>query len=231
MKKSTLLATPIPQLPRPKAVLSSVPDRQTRRKMETHAKLLNAAYELSSMKGLENCSIQEITSRADVGFGSFYNYFASKQELLDAMIAEQITPFADALDRLDETLSDPAEIMSTSMRHVLSRAQKDRKWGWFLVRLGMLSLIAGFGPRLERDILRGVESGRFTVQDLQLTMLMLNGGGIAVMTKQLMSGIDKNVPERYATLVLVLLGVPLQEAAKIARKRLPPLKIAGVTGR
>ncbi len=208
-----------------------MPDRQTRRKLETRAKLVSAAYELTSMKGLDNCSIKEITARADVGFGSFYNYFASRQKLLDAIVAEQITPFADALDRLDETLSDPAEIISTSIRHVLHRAQEDSTWGWFLVRLGLPNLVAGFGPRLDRDVARGLDSGRFVIQDRQLTLLTLTGGAIAVMVSQLTSKIDKHAPERYATFALCLLGVPAQEAAKIGRKRLLPIMTAEVSGR
>ena len=53
--------------------------RGARRKRETRARLLEAALRLSAERGMEGVAINEITEAADVGFGSFYNHFESKE--------------------------------------------------------------------------------------------------------------------------------------------------------
>jgi AcrR family transcriptional regulator len=37
-------------------------------------------------KGLDGVAINEITEAADVGFGSFYNYFESKEAIYQALV-------------------------------------------------------------------------------------------------------------------------------------------------
>lgn len=48
--------------------------------------LLNAAVEVVGEVGYANASIALITQRAGVGQGTFYNYFESRQEILDALL-------------------------------------------------------------------------------------------------------------------------------------------------
>src|SRR4030095_11195128 len=57
------------------------PTRLDRRRARTRQALLAAAVRLSAPGRGERASIQEITEAADIGFGSFYNHFESKDEL------------------------------------------------------------------------------------------------------------------------------------------------------
>src|SRR4030095_6692086 len=59
--------------------------RVARRRLETRARLVRAARELMARKGVGATSIQEITEAADVGFGSFYNHFDSKETIPPAV--------------------------------------------------------------------------------------------------------------------------------------------------
>ena len=49
--------------------------RTTRKREKTRAALVNAARQLVFARGQEKISIQDITDAADVGLGTFYNYF------------------------------------------------------------------------------------------------------------------------------------------------------------
>ncbi|HET9109186.1 MAG TPA: TetR/AcrR family transcriptional regulator [Ktedonobacterales bacterium] len=64
------------------------PTRGARRKTETRQRLLRAAREVFAREGLENATIAQITSAADVGFGTFYLHFATKEEAYRAVVAE-----------------------------------------------------------------------------------------------------------------------------------------------
>lgn len=108
--------------------------RGTRRKQETRARLLHAALLLLSERNIERVAINEITEAADVGFGSFYNHFESKEAIYAALVSAVFEEFADSLDKLTEGLSDPAEIISVSVRHTLVRARREPVWGRFGVR-------------------------------------------------------------------------------------------------
>ena len=62
---------------------SSAPkvSRLDRRKARTRQALIDAAVRLIAEGRGDRASIQEITEAADIGFGSFYNHFDSKDQL------------------------------------------------------------------------------------------------------------------------------------------------------
>src|SRR5258708_39986734 len=65
----------------PVAVPEEREPRGARRKRETRARLLDAALKLMAERGMEGVAVNEITEAADVGFGSFYNHFESKESI------------------------------------------------------------------------------------------------------------------------------------------------------
>jgi AcrR family transcriptional regulator len=214
--------------------------RGARRKRETQQRLLSAALCLMAKKGMEGVAINEITEAADVGFGSFYNHFESKEAIYAAVMDWVFKDFADALDRLVERLTDPAEVVSACVRHTLLRAQDDPVWGKFLVREGysMQSLERGLGQRLLRDIRKGIESGRFKGEDPLLSFLSAGGvvlGSISFWLQfhQVPGGQEAplgvqglnmdNLPQRAAKSMLLALGLRPSEAVKIAYADLPAI--------
>lgn len=52
-------------------------------------KILSAAYELFSKKGIQKTAIDEVVKRAEIAKGTFYLYFKSKYDLLDMVIIEK----------------------------------------------------------------------------------------------------------------------------------------------
>ncbi|MEV1243472.1 TetR family transcriptional regulator [Nonomuraea sp. NPDC049750] len=80
--------------------------RGERRKLRTRRALIEAAQEIYAERGDFEVSIQQITDAADVGFGTFYNHFSSKAELLDAAIAEALETHAAWLERLLADVDD-----------------------------------------------------------------------------------------------------------------------------
>src|SRR5689334_8795599 len=110
--------------------------RGARRKRQTHEKPLRAAFRLFADRGVDAVAINEITEAADVGFGSFYNHFPSKEAIYDAVVDAMLGEFADALDRLTQELDDPAEVIAVSVRHTVLRARAEPIWGRFFLREG-----------------------------------------------------------------------------------------------
>src|SRR5262245_23084065 len=94
--------------------------RGARRRRETRRRLLNAALKLMAERGVDGVAVNEITEEADVGFGSFYNHFSSKEAIHDALTQEVFEEFALALDRALAGVTDPAEVIAASTRHVIN---------------------------------------------------------------------------------------------------------------
>jgi AcrR family transcriptional regulator len=76
--------------------------RGARRKRDTRVRLLGAALHLMAHRGVGGVTINEITEQADVGFGSFYNHFESKDAIHATLIEEVIGHYAVALDKLGD---------------------------------------------------------------------------------------------------------------------------------
>ena len=222
----------------PVAVPEEREPRGARRKRETRARLLDAALTLMAEKGMEGVAINEITEAADVGFGSFYNHFESKEAIYATLVDNVFEEFADMLDRLTGGLSDPAEVIAVSVRHTLMRARRDPVWGHFLIREGFSAniLSRGLGQRLLRDIGNGIASKRFMVTDPFIGFLSVGGTVLAAIAAELnfvapgapaaqlldeLGFSGEHFAERTAATILQTLGLKRAEAEKIAMRALP----------
>jgi AcrR family transcriptional regulator len=176
-------------------------------------------------KGIGATTIQEITDTADVGFGSFYNHFESKQAIVRAIMDETIESYGDALDHIADEVEDPAEIVAASVRYVVKRGGEDPTWGWFLIRAAHLAqaLRAGLGRRLMRDIRLGIEAGRFRVGDVTYATLTISGVTLSVLAARLHGELGEDAPENAAAIALRLVGLPPRQAEAIARRPLPEI--------
>jgi AcrR family transcriptional regulator len=193
-------------------------------------------------KGVEGATIHEITAAADVGFGSFYNHFESKDAIYTAVVDWVFEEFADALDRLASNISDPAEAIAVSVRHTLLRARREPVWANFLIREGLSTqaLRRGLGPRLLRDIRRGIAAKRFAVVDPLTSFLSAGGTVLCSIALELQYGSplqsaaltelgsrSGNLPERAATVLLQILKLGRAEADRIAYRPLPTVELHG----
>src|SRR6476660_8807742 len=94
---------------------SPTANRLDRRKARTRAALIRAAQTLIA-EGRTNVPILEITQAADVGMGSFYNHFDTKEQLYDAAYEAVIDAHGQQLDQVTADIEDPAEVFASSFR-------------------------------------------------------------------------------------------------------------------
>src|SRR6202158_2858317 len=78
----------------------SSPDRRQRRSTELRTRLFRAALDLFAKQGFAETTVEDITSAADVGKGTFFNYFPSKDHLLIAFSDMQLGKLQDAVDNM-----------------------------------------------------------------------------------------------------------------------------------
>ncbi len=70
--------------------------RRERRRVETREKIYRAAMKLFSERGFFETTTEAITEAADVGQGTFFNYFPTKQHILTVLAERQMDRVATA---------------------------------------------------------------------------------------------------------------------------------------
>jgi AcrR family transcriptional regulator len=197
-------------------------DRHTRRREQTRARLIEAAKGLFARQGVDNTRINEITEAADVGFGSFYNHFESKDAIVQAVLEETISAQGAAIDAITRDLDDPAEIIAAAHRHFVRLARTDPQWAWLLVRLDVSHgvVLRALGPFAQRDLRRAVKAGRLHVPNERTALLDMGGALLAVMRGVLDGLAPREADIHHAEGILRLLGLPAEDAAEVARRPL-----------
>lgn len=71
--------------------------RRERRAQETRVRLFRCALELFAERGFSNVTVEDITEAADVGKGTFFNYFETKDHVLGVMAEIQVGKIREAL--------------------------------------------------------------------------------------------------------------------------------------
>ena len=72
--------------------------RRERRRTEIRERLFRAALRLFAERGYLETTVEDITEAADVGKGTFFNYFPTKEHVLATFGAERIATIESALD-------------------------------------------------------------------------------------------------------------------------------------
>ena len=199
--------------------------RLDRRKARTRQALIDAAVRLIAEGRGDRASVQEITEAADVGFGSFYNHFDSKEQLFETASGEVLERWGQMIDRACAGISDPAELFAVSFRISGRLGWTHPEIGRFLTGAGLdvLDDARGLAPRALRDIRAGQVAGCFTVPDAEIALSAVAGGllGLLRLRQRHPERVQEAAVDQLAEAVLRLLGVAAPEAARIAALDLP----------
>ncbi|MFJ9214048.1 TetR/AcrR family transcriptional regulator [Streptomyces sp. NPDC102264] len=200
-------------------------NRFERRRAKTRQALIGAARQILAEQGGTDVSIQAIADRADVGFGTFYNHFESKDILFDAAVADALEEYGRLLDTATADIDDPAETFAASVRLTLQLAASHPEITEILRFRGLQHVHSGtgLGPRALRDLEVGKASGRFGITDARVALGAVGGAVLGLVQLGATSDLDAAAGEQAAEMVLRMLGLPAEEAHELATKPLPVL--------
>ena len=206
------------------SALTQQVNRLDRRKARTRGALIAAAQTLIA-EGRTNAPILEITQAADVGMGSFYNHFETKEELFEAAVEAVMDAYGQLLDDLTADIDDPAEVFARSFRLTGRLHRREPELSQVLLNnvLRLLSADRGLAPRVRRDIAAAVEAGRVDVEDLDVAVTM-SAGALVALGQLLHDQPDRDVEattDRVVVDLLRMFGVPAAAARRICRLPLP----------
>jgi AcrR family transcriptional regulator len=100
----------------------SGPNRFERRREKTRVELLEAAERVIARKGYHNTRIADIASEADVGLGTFYLHFKTKNEIFIELIDYGAGHLREELVEAKAGIHDPAEKLRITINTILDAA-------------------------------------------------------------------------------------------------------------
>ena len=101
------------------------PNRFDRRREKTRLDLLAAAERVIARKGYHSTRISDIAHEADVGLGTFYLHFKTKNEIFIELIEHGASELLAMIDEAKKGVADAAERLRISVETILDAAAEN----------------------------------------------------------------------------------------------------------
>src|SRR5262245_58521962 len=147
----------VPPMARPAPALPATGPRA-----RTRALLIDAAVRVFARKGAGAAAIHEIAAEAGVANGTFYNYFRTREELVEAASNRLTERLHEAIAASAADVTDGAERVAIGSRRFVLQALHDPVWGAAVLRIWGGSPVLKFqsAASLVRDLRLGKRAGR-----------------------------------------------------------------------
>lgn len=178
-----------------------------------HTRLVESALNVFAAKGADSAVIEDVIAAAGVSRGTFYNYFKTNEELLVAVFHAVGDEVFSLVESVVLARKDPAERLACALRMVLYTAKKYGHLARFLSKVGLASVMNGSLAMeyMPRDLVAGIEAGRFAVPNPQIGIDLIVGTSQAAIVTL---SSNPMVPETYPDDVVhhILLGLGASKA-------------------
>jgi len=141
--------------------------RSERRRERTRQELVVAATRVLAEKGFHDTKIADIASAADLGVGTFYLYFPTKDALFDAVVEETVGRLKATVDAARATATDPVQRLRAANAAFCRFAGENREV--FRIVFGHAAAYSdvirraqeAFAADIEENLREGIASGAF----------------------------------------------------------------------
>jgi AcrR family transcriptional regulator len=204
-----------------KGAARKVPNRRDRRKLATRQALLDATLALLASRSIDALSIDEIAMRADVGKGTFYNYFPDKDALERELAAHVRGRLEDEIARANERIDDPAKRIARAFCCVLRLGLSQPEQATAMMRLfpHATDPEAPINSGVRGDAAEGIAQGRIVADSEDVVVAYVMGVFMAGLNRalDLPSGRMCEFALGLGAILLRGLGLKRAEAERIMR--------------
>lgn len=179
------------------------------RRARTEARILEAALHVFAEKGPDAPVIDDFIKAAGIARGTFYNYFKSTPELLQATSNLLSDDIALMIETQVRHIKDPVLRHCTAMRLWARKAETDRAWCAFVARAWFRDGFAVYAPL--RDIREGMKRGGFRCLSAKLGYDLSIGTMRQAMLRQVMQACPN--PFEHAVVRVIMQGLGVESAA------------------
>lgn len=212
-----------PATPAPAADSGEELTRGHKKKARTRQQLLDAALRIYARKGAGELALNELAEEAGVSNGTVYNYFRTREEVLEAVGLELAVQLSHHVAVVSEGITRGAERTAIGVRTFLGRASADPEWASALLSVvryaeGMRSALALY---VRADLQAGLEQGDFRYADEGVAMTLVVSATMGAMAAIVDGDAVAQHDSIVAEMILLALGVTAAKARRIAWLPLP----------
>jgi AcrR family transcriptional regulator len=127
--------------------------RRERRAAQTRLRLFRCALQLFAQRGFHKVTVEDITEAADVGKGTFFNYFQSKDHVLSVLAEIQLGKIREAM----EVAESGRQSIHSVLRRLFQQLGEEPGRSPDLARALLSSFLASPGVRrlIDHNMLEG----------------------------------------------------------------------------
>lgn len=199
--------------------------RHEKRRLKNREALINAGYRIMAEKGIDAATMAEIAELADVGAGTAYNHFVSKDELAMAVMEQVIHRLALRIKTATKGFDDPALVVAFGVRTTMQVATTDSRWRWLLRRSEVIAnaMFRVLGPYAIQDLERAAKAGRFRFEDAALVYRMMTQAIVGFCLAVCDGEASAEAADEAVILLLCMAGMARQEAEALVARSWPEL--------
>ena len=172
-------------------------------------RILAAALKLFVEQGYFNTNVPDLSRESKCSVGSIYHNFKNKEEVASALYAEGITSFRRALENSVKGLSDPEQIVKTTVRSFLEFSEKNHQLSRYIwlcrhnefmsgvIRHPTMVGFDGLGRSLTRAIKSAARSGAIRPLKANLIWSIMFGIPLAYV-RDWLDGYNNEPPSKCA---------------------------------
>jgi AcrR family transcriptional regulator len=209
--------------PPPQPAADAPLTRGHKKRERTRRSLVDAALRLVARKEVGEIALLEVAAEAEVANGTIYNYFRTRDEVLEAVALTLADEFSDAISGLSANVHSGAQRLAIGVRMFILRAADDHPWANALLRIIHLdqAMRSRLAEHVLDDLRAGLAEGTFSYVDegvaLDLVVACTTGAMRAVVEGRQVAEHDVRVAE----MILKALGATPARARKLAALPLP----------
>ena len=183
-------------------------ENHSSKKNRTKAAIIDGAIEVLAKKGYQNASIREMTEKAGIANGTFYNHYKDRRSIFDEvgkLIAIELT---NTIEINEISTIDPAQKIVNATTHFIKRSVQVKAWGnIFLEAYEEIPMIKKEVSRyLIRDINNGIKKKLFKIKYDDFIVEQINVLILHAIRIQLKTGQDIKITNKTSNSILQLLN-------------------------
>lgn len=193
-----------------------------RRRARTRSHIIGTALGVFAEKGPDAPVIDDFIRAAGVSRGTFYNHFASTQELLDASTRTlEDNVMRATLSAIGE-VADPVRRFALGVRLWLHWSRSDAVGCAFVVRSRFRGSLVE--KQLAADLRDGLEAGRFRFPSVDVARDLVVGTILEAMHRLMTSRVPRTFTDDVSRAILQGVGVDRRRIARLMAVPLPPFE-------
>ena len=148
---------------------------------ERRLELTEAAESFFAKKGYEDTAVSDIVKKIKVGQGTFYHYFKSKEDILEAIAEKTVGPIAENVQNIAKSNEDPATKVNSILNSILKASSSEtgfmklihQKGNYLLHDKLEEALEVRISPSIAEVISKGIDEGIFNMEYPRESFLFL----------------------------------------------------------